>query len=218
MMMRHSRRQGGAAGPGSGGRTVFLLATLLAALLPALLAGCAEKQVPGPAGPAIPDVGGAPAASAPAASAPVASTPPASAGVEPINALTIHHEVRQAVEALVRAKNTRDVLAILACYDPEARVMTWIPDQGRDALAPLAVFREMLPGKVQGWALADRRHELLSVDEPILHGKEIWCTYVVRISEGQGEEAAQVRARFTTRLLRQDGRWLVVEERYAKVD
>lgn len=216
MMMRHSRRKGGAAGQGSGGRTVFLLAALLAALLPVLLAGCAEKQAPGPAGPAglaIPDVGGAPAASAPAA-----STPPASGGVEPINALTIHHEVRQAVEALVRAKNTRDVLAILACYDPEARVMTWIPEQGRDALASLTVFREMLPGKVQGWALADRRHELLSVDEPTLHGKEIWCTYVVRISEGQGEEAAQVRARFTTRLLRQDGRWLVVEERYAKVD
>ncbi|WP_144284086.1 Cif family virulence factor [Megalodesulfovibrio gigas] len=184
-----------------------LMAMCLAA---AVLAGCAEKHASGP------DAIAEPGPSGPSGLSGLSGLSAPSGG--PINARTIHQEVRQAIAALVQAKNARDVRGILACYDVEARVMTWVPDQERDVLAPLAVFRDLLPGKVQGWAEHDRRHELLAVEEPTLHGREIWCVYTVRITEGQGEGAGQVQARFTTRLVHQAGRWLVVEERYSKVE
>ena len=111
---------------GGRGRGMALAACLAAAVL----AGCAEKRAPGPDAVAVP---GSPAASA---------LPAVPGG--PVNARTIHQEVQQAIAALVQAKNARDVRAILACYDAEARVMTWVPDQERDMLAPLAVFRDLL--------------------------------------------------------------------------
>lgn len=138
-------------------------------------------------------------------------------GGEPLGTTTVRMELRQAVVQLVEAKNTRNVPGILACYDPAAKVMTWQPEQQQDVLTSLEQYKTMLPAKVKGWSEVNRRHVLLAVEEPVLRGKELWLTYTMRIVETLQGEEAEAWARFSVRMTRQGGRWLVAEERYAKM-
>ncbi|GAB7079105.1 nuclear transport factor 2 family protein [Megalodesulfovibrio paquesii] len=227
-MVRNTvRRQGGRKGWG----TSAVMMLLGCGCLALLLAGCAEKKPASPVATEVPAAAGAPAASGepvtpdPGPASPVnPASPNATAGPaglpgDPAGANTVRLELRHAVAQLVEAKNKRDAQAILACYAPNARVMTWAPGQGAgggDVMASLEQYKEMLPAKVEGWKTVDRQHLLEFVDSPRLHGNELWVEYIVRIHEMHQGGPAEVRARFSARMVKHQGRWLMLEERYAK--
>ncbi len=182
---------------------VFRLQGILLLFVLLVTGGCALKDAAPPEG--APAPAAPPVADSHGGGAPLASGIPEAVGAG---------SPEQAIEALVTARNARDVAAILALFAPGANVMTWLPDQGRDAMVPLDMYSQLLPPKVQGWVQANRRHAMERLEAPTVQGNSAQVRGVLRITEGQGDSLGMVRGMFVWRLQRIDGRWRIVEERY----
>ncbi|WP_028588224.1 YybH family protein [Desulfocurvus vexinensis] len=185
--------------------TALMLAVLTVAAL-ALLPGCVARTAPG---------GGQPATGAPAATpAPAPQPCPPGPGLAPAPQCAHDLEaVSAVVQALVAARNACDPAALLELYAEGAGIMTWLPEEGRDAIVPRLRFATLLPAKAANWRTHGRTHTLTDPPAVTITGDTARAEFDLLVREGE----AQATGHFSLLLLRQpDGPWRITRETYAQ--
>lgn len=180
---------------------------LALALALALLPGCVARTAPD-AGQPAPHGAQAPA------------TPPAALPCPPGSGLTpapqCAHDlnaVTAVVQALVEARNACDPAALLELYAEGAGIMTWLPEEGRDAIVPRLHFATLLPAKAANWRSHKRTHTLTDPPAITVTDDTARAEFDLLVREGE----AQATGHFSLLLLRQpDGPWRITRETYAQ--